>query len=40
MAQAGIFGLPGPIWIKRLCGVVTADDLVNRKFHRLRPNEL
>jgi transposase InsO family protein len=26
--------------IKRLRGVVTADDLVNRKFHRLRPNEL
>jgi transposase InsO family protein len=26
--------------VKRLRGVVTADDLVNRKFHRLRPNEL
>ena len=25
---------------RRLRGVVTADDLVNRKFHRLRPNEL
>ncbi|PRC58966.1 IS3 family transposase, partial [Mycobacterium sp. ITM-2017-0098] len=24
----------------RLRGVVTADDLVNRKFHRLAPNEL
>ena len=24
----------------RLRGVVTADDLVNRKFHRLHPNEL
>lgn len=26
--------------MKRLRGIVTADDLVNRKFHRLRPNEL
>jgi hypothetical protein len=26
--------------VKRLRGVVTADDLVNRKFHRLGPNEL
>jgi hypothetical protein len=26
--------------VKRLRGVVTADDLVNRKFHRLDPNEL
>jgi len=26
--------------VKRLRGVVTADDLVNRKFHRLHPNEL
>ena len=26
--------------IKRLRGIVTADDLVNRKFHRLDPNEL
>lgn len=40
MTQAGIYGLPGPVRIKRLRGVVTADDLVNRKFHRLRPNEL
>lgn len=40
MTQAGIHGLPGPVRIKRLRGVVTADDLVNRKFHRLRPNEL
>lgn len=40
MTQAGIHGLPGPIRIKRLRGVVTADDLVNRKFHRLRPDEL
>lgn len=40
MTQAGIYGMPGPIRVKRLRGVVTADDLVNRKFHRLRPNEL
>ena len=40
MNQAGIYGLPGPTRVKRLRGVVTADDLVNRKFHRLRPNEL
>lgn len=39
MTQAGIRGLPGPVRVKRLRGVVTADDLVNRKFHRLRPNE-
>lgn len=39
MSRAGIYGLPGPR-LKRLRGVVTADDLVNRKFHRLRPNEL
>ncbi len=40
MSQAGVYGLPGPTRVKRLRGVVTADDLVNRKFHRLRPNEL
>lgn len=40
MTQAGIYGLPGPTRIKRLRGVVTSDDLVNRKFHRLHPNEL
>lgn len=40
MHDAGIYGLPGPLRTKRLRGVVTADDLVNRKFHRLRPNEL
>lgn len=40
MTQAGIYGLPGPTRVKRLQGVVTADDLVNRKFHRIRPNEL
>jgi hypothetical protein len=40
MTQAGIYGLSGPVRVKRLRGVVTADDLVNRKFHRLRPNGL
>ena len=40
MTRAGIYGLPGPTRVKRLRGVVTAGDLVNRKFHRLRPNEL
>ena len=40
MHNAAIYGLPGPARVKRLRGVVTADDLVNRKFHRLRPNEL
>ncbi len=40
MTQAGIYGLPGPTRVERLRGVATADDLVNRKFHRLRPNEL
>ncbi len=40
MNKAEIYGLPGPARVKRLHGVATADDLVNRKFHRLRPNEL
>lgn len=40
MNEAGIYGLPGPTRVKRLREVVTADDLVNRKFHRVRPNEL
>ena len=40
MSLAGIYGLPGPARVKRLRGIVTADDLVNRKFHRLHPNEL
>lgn len=39
MNQAGIYGLPGPTRVKRLRSVATADDLVNRNFHRLRPNE-
>ena len=40
MSMAGIYGLPGPARAKRLRGIVTADDLVNRKFHRQAPNEL
>lgn len=40
MNQAGIYGLPGPTRVKRRRGVATADDLVNRKFYRLRPHEL
>ncbi len=40
MHDAGIYGLPGPARAKRLRGVVTADDLVNRKFNRAGPNEL
>ena len=40
MSGAGIDGLPGPARIKRVHGLVTADDLVNRKFGRQRPNEL
>ncbi|MFF0991636.1 IS3 family transposase [Kocuria nitroreducens] len=40
MTRTRIRGLPGPARIKRLRGVVTAEDLVNRKFHRLSLNEL
>jgi transposase InsO family protein len=40
MRDAGIYGLPGPARVKRLRGVVTSDDLVNRKFNRAGPNEL
>lgn len=40
MNLAGVAGLPGPAKVKRLRGVATADDLVHRKFHRLKPNEL
>ena len=40
MHHAGIYGLPGPARVKRLRGIVTADDLVNRRFHRDRPNQL
>jgi len=40
MTQARIGGLPGPTRVKRPKGVPTADDLVKRKFHRSRVNEL
>lgn len=40
MSLAGVRGLPGPAKVRKLRGIVTADDLVNRKFHRLSPNEL
>jgi transposase InsO family protein len=40
MTLAGIGGLPGPTRVKRLKGKPTADDLVKRKFHRSRVNEL
>lgn len=40
MHDTGVYGLPGPTRVKRLRGIVTADDLVNRKFHRAGPNEL
>jgi hypothetical protein len=39
-SNAGIYRLPGPARIKRIRGIVTADDLVNRRFARYRPNEL
>ena len=40
MTLAGIRGLPASARVKSLRGVVTAADLVTRKFHRLKPNEL
>lgn len=40
MSRAGICGLPGPARISRARGLVTADDLVNRRFARQQPNEL
>ena len=40
MSNAGMYGLPGPARIKRIRGSVTADELVNRRFTRHRPNEL
>jgi transposase InsO family protein len=40
MTQVGIHGLPGPVRVKHLRGIVTVEDLVNRRFHRLRPDEL
>jgi len=38
MSMNRIAGLPSVGKVKRLRGVVTADDLVNRKFHR-RPSQ-
>jgi transposase InsO family protein len=40
MSMNRIAHLPSVGKVKRLRGVVTADDLVNRKFHRPHPNEL
>ena len=34
MQKAGIAGLPGPAKVKRIKGIPTADDLVQRKFAR------
>jgi transposase InsO family protein len=40
MSMNRIAGLPSVGKVKRLRGVVTAGDLVNRKFYRPHPNEL
>lgn len=40
MHDAGIRGLPHLTGKKPIRGIPTADDLVNRRFHRDRPNEL
>jgi transposase InsO family protein len=40
MHDAGIRGLPNLTGKKPTRGIPTADDLVNRRFHRDRPNEL
>jgi len=40
MQKAGIAGLPGPAKVKRIKGIPTADDLVQRKFARLEIDEL
>jgi transposase InsO family protein len=40
MSNAGLYGLPGPARIKPVRAQVTADDLVNRRFARQRPDEL
>ncbi len=40
MSMNRIAHLPSVGKVKRLRGVVTAGDLVNRKFHRRHPNEL
>ena len=40
MHNAGIAGLPGPAKVKRIRGVPTGDDLVERKFARSELDEL
>ena len=40
MHDAGIHGLPGPAKTKRVTGIPTGDDLVERRFARSRLNEL
>lgn len=40
MHNAGIHGLPGPAKTKRVKGIPTSDDLVERRFARSRLNEL
>ena len=40
MHNAGIAGLPGPAKVKRIKGVPTSDDLVERKFARSELDEL
>ena len=40
MHNAGIHGLPGPTKAKRVKGIPTSDDLVERRFARSRLNEL
>jgi len=40
MTRDGIGELPGSARRKRLTGAETADDLVHRKFHRKKPNQL
>ena len=40
MHNAGIAGLPGPAKVKRIKGVPTGDDLVERKFARSELDEL
>lgn len=40
MHHAGIHDLPGPAKTKRVKGIPTSDDLVERRFTRSRLNEL
>jgi len=40
MHDAGIHGLPGPAKAKKVRGIPTSDDLVERRFARSRLNEL